>query len=111
MHSQASFDFTAPPTPPAGEVEALVFHLQQNPGFHTAKDLSAYFKISDRKIRQLAEAANGLVVSGPGSPGYIHLHHCPAKQLAHIAETLISQGRAMIKRGLKTRKRAHTLIR
>ena len=95
----------------AGEVETLISYLHQNPGFHTAKTLSAAFNIPDRKVRQLAEAANGLIVSGPGAPGYIHLNHCPTKQLSHIAESLISQGKAMIKRGIKTRTLAHHTIR
>ena len=108
---QAAFDFTAPPAAPAGEVEALVFHLHTHPGFHTAAVLAQALNLSDRKIRQLAEAADGLIVSGPGSPGYCHLHHCPAEQIAHIAEKLISQGKAMIRRALKTRRRAHSIIR
>lgn len=87
MH-QAAFDFTAPPAAPDGEVEALVYHLHTNPGFHTAATLAAALNLSDRKIRQLAEQADGYIVSGPGSPGYCHLHHCPAEQIAHIAVSI-----------------------
>ena len=111
MHQQ-ELNFTTPPTPPeVGEVEILLNHLSNNPGFHTAKQLAAALDLSDRKIRQLAEASNGLVISGPGSPGYCHLYHCPTEQLGHIAESLISQGKAMIQRGIRTRKLAHQLIR
>ena len=108
---QAAFDFTAASAAPDGQVEALVYHLQTHPGFHTAATLAQALSLSDRKIRQLAEQADGYIVSGPGSPGYCHLHHCPAEQIAHIADKLISQGKAMIKRALRTRRRAHTLIR
>lgn len=111
MHLQGSFDFTAPPAPPAGEVETLVAYLNNQPGFHTAKQLSAALALSDRKIRQLAEAADGLIVSGPGSPGYCHLHHCDPETIGHITSTQISQARQMIRRALRTRKRAHKLIR
>ena len=111
MIEQASFDFTSPPAPAVGEVECLLAWLSSNPGFHTSKQLAKALGLSDRKIRQLAEAADGLIVSGPGSPGYCHLYHCPAEQISHIADKLISQGKAMIRRALRTRRRAHSIIR
>lgn len=111
MIEQASFDFTAPPAPPAGEVDRLVSWLAARPGFHTAKTISTALDITDRKIRQLAEASDGLIISGPGSPGYCHLSHCPAETLSHIAETLRSQARSMIARSIRIRRRAHALIR
>lgn len=107
MITQAAFDFTAPPATPAGEVEALLAYLKSHPGFHTAKQLSAALDLTDRKIRQIAELSNGRIVSGPGSPGYCHLHHCPAEQLAHIADTLRSQARSMLSRSIKLRRLAH----
>lgn len=111
MNTQASFDFTAPPAPPVGEVECLLAWLSARPGFHTAKQLSAALDLTDRKIRQLAEAADGLIVSGPGSPGYCHLYHCPVEKVDHIANKLISQGKAMIRRAIKSRRKAHARIR
>lgn len=111
MFQQASFDFTAPPSPASGEVEILTAYLRNNPGFHTAKQLAERLAYTDRKIRQLAEASDGLIVSGPGSPGYIHLDHCPTEKLSHIADTLRSQARAMLARSIRLRKRAHSLIR
>ena len=112
MFDQGTFDFTAPPPPiMAGEVESLLLYLLNNPGFHTAREIAQSHGLSDRKIRQLAEAANGLIVSGPGSPGYCHLNHCPIEKSSHISATLISQGKAMIQRGMKIRRIAHTLIR
>lgn len=110
MLNQASFDFTAP-APDPGEVEVLIAWLQHNPGFHTAKQLSEALAYPDRKVRSLAEQSDGLIVSGPGSPGYCHLHHCPAEKLAHIADTLRSQARSMLRRSIRIRNRAHTLIR
>ena len=111
MEDQASFNFDAPPPPAVGEVEALVAWLHANPGFHTARQIHSALDLSDRKIRQLAEAADGRIVSGPGSPGYIHVHHCPAEKIAHIAEALIRQGKLMIRRGFRTRRIAHQTIR
>ena len=112
MNEQASFDFTAPPAPvPVGEVECLLAYLSANPGFHTARQLTAALDFTDRKIRQLAEAADGLIVSGPGSPGYCHLYHCDSKTIGHIADTLRSQARNMLRRSIRIRVRAHNLIR
>lgn len=111
MTTQQELDFTERQPLRQGEVEELVAFLQTNPGFHTAKEIGGFMHLTDRKIRQLAEASDGLIVSGPGSPGYCHIHHCDAKTLGHIAEKLISQGKAMIRRALRTRKRAHQLIR
>lgn len=111
MNEQASFDFTAPPAPPVGEVECLLAWLSARPGFHTAKQLSAALDLTDRKIRQLAEAADGLIVSGPGSPGYCHLYHCPPETIGHIADTLRSQARNMLRRSIRIRVRAHAIIR
>lgn len=112
MNEQASFDFTAPPpAPPVGEVERLLAWLSARPGFHTAKQLSAALDLTDRRIRQLAEAADGLIVSGPGSPGYCHLYHCDPKTIGHIADTLRSQARNMLRRSIRLRVRAHNQIR
>lgn len=111
MIEQASFDFTGPPPPPPGEVEILTAYLKNNPGFHTAKQLSTALAYNDRKIRQLAEAADGMIISGPGSPGYCHLNHCDPKTIGHIADTLRSQARNMLRRSIKIRIRAHNLIR
>ena len=108
MHEQFNFDFTAPA---ATEVELLVRYLRNQPGFHTARDLSSALNLTDRKIRQIAEASNGVIVSGPGSPGYCHLDHCPTEKLSHIADTLLSQGRLMIRRAIRTRRLAHARIR
>lgn len=110
--NQLALDFnTPPPSPAVGEVELLLNHLSNNPGFHTARELSATLALTDRKIRQLAEASDGLIVSGPGSPGYCHLHHCPTEITAHIADTLRSQARRMLSRSLRIRKRARNIIR
>ena len=112
ISEQASFDFTARPIlPEVGEVERLLAWLSARPGFHTAATISAALDLTDRKVRQLAEAADGLIVSGPGSPGYCHLYHCDPETIGHITATQISQAKNMIRRALRTRRRAHSLIR
>ena len=112
MIEQASFDFsTPPPSPAVEEIDRLVSYLRNNPGFHTARQLTVSLDLSDRKIRQLAEASAGHIVSVPGSPGYCHLHNCPTEKLAHIADTLRSQARSMLRRSILLHKHAHSIIR
>lgn len=106
IHEQPDFDFSAPPTAPVGDVELLLNHLSNHPGFHTRKQLSAALGLSDRSIRVIAEQNPELIVSGPGSPGYCHLYHCPDEQTGHITEMLISQGKKMIRRAIRTRRAA-----
>lgn len=106
---QCAFDFTAPPPAEVGEVERLLNHLSNNPGFHTRKELSAALGLSDRAIREIAEQNPELIVSGPGSPGYCHIYHCPDEQTGHIIEMLMSQGKKMIKRAIRTRRAARLL--
>jgi hypothetical protein len=109
---QASFDFTTPPrSPESGEVEILVAYLLNHPGFHTARELADALAYNERKIRQLAEQSDSEIVSGPGSPGYIHITHCPTEKVHHITSKMISQGKTMIRRALATRRKAHSIIR
>ena len=105
------FNFDTPAATEPGDVEILVAYLFNNPGFHTAKQLAVSLAYTDRKVRQLAEQADGLNVSGPGSPGYCHLNHCDPKTIGHIADTLRSQARNMLRRSIRIRIRAHKLIR
>jgi hypothetical protein len=112
MIDQGQFDFSAPPPSSAApEVDLLIRHLLDHPGFHTAHQLAQSLDLTDRKIRQLAEHSDGLIVSGPGSPGYCHIRHCPAEKIAHIADTLRSQARSMLSRSIRLRRQAHSLIR
>lgn len=109
---QAMLDFTVrDPSPPSDQIVGLVRWLSLNPGWHTAKELTAHLDLSDRKVRALAEASNGLIVSGPGTPGYAHASHCTAEEIAHATDTLISQARRMMHRAIRIRRRAHETIR
>lgn len=105
------FPSAAAPLQPTPEAELLVDYLLNHPGFHTARELSPILNLTDREIRKASEQSSGQIVSGPGSPGYCHLHHCPAEKLAHIADTLRSQARHMLSRSIRIRKAAHSIIR
>lgn len=105
-------DFTPrDPAPPSVEVVTLVRWLAMNPGWHTARELSAHLGLTDRRVRALAECSNGLIVSGPGTPGYAHMSHCTIEEIAHAADTMISQARRMLHRAIRLRRRAHETIR
>lgn len=93
--------------PLARQSQQLVAHLLDHPGFHTAAQLHQRLGFSDRTIRKLAESSGGLIISGPGSPGYCHLDHCPVEKLNHIANTLQSQGKLMLRRSIAMRRKAH----
>ena len=109
-YDQATFDFSAREAT-ADQVCALVRWLALNPGWHTARELAAKHELTDRRVRALAEASNGLIISGPGTPGYQHTSHCTAEEIAHATDTLISQARRMMHRAIRIRRRAHATIR
>jgi hypothetical protein len=97
--------------PKAESTAALTGWLASHPGWHTARQLAAALDLSDREVRAAAERSEGLVISGPGTPGYCHASHCSAEQISHAADTLLSQARRMIRRALRMRRRAHQIIR
>lgn len=112
MTDQLSLQFSAAAAPlqVEPEVELLISWLHDNPGFHTARKITTALSLTDRQIRKSAEHSNGLIVSGPGSPGYCHITHCSLEQLNHIRNTLRSQARHMLNRYLKLGKTAHQTI-
>lgn len=111
--NQLDLQFPSAPTPiqDSPEAELIIAFLNDNPGFHTAKEITTHLNLSDRQIRKSAEYSNGLIVSGPGSPGYCHINHCPLETLNHIRNTIRSQARHMLNRYLTLGKVAHQTIR
>jgi hypothetical protein len=73
--------------------------------WHTARELKVY-GFSDRALRALVENSRGQVLSFPGSPGYKLFS---AATIAEInqSKALLNQGRAMIRRFLRYKKRFH----
>ena len=112
-HDQLALCFPSAAAPHQldAQCELVTTYLLDNPGFHTAKQLSIHLNLTDRQIRAAAQSSTGDIVSGPGSPGYCHTLHCPSQTLAHIADTLRSQARHMLSRSIRLRKRAHQIIR
>lgn len=76
--------------------------------WRTAADLTAATGFSDRKLRALAAASDDRIISG--QRGYCLLAEATPAEITHAADWIISQGKKMIRRGIKIRKAAHSLI-
>lgn len=109
MIEQSTFDFNRPASQ-VDDVERVLAWLASHSGFHTAREISKELGLSDRKIRDAAEKADGLIISGPGSPGYCHLYHCEIGTVDHVTSKQISQARKMVHRAIRTKRRAHERI-
>lgn len=64
-------------------------------------------RVTDRDIRALASASEWII---SGQKGYKHLEHASPEESAHAKNWLISQGKLMIKRGLRIGRNAHKRI-
>lgn len=101
--------------PPRHEPQADVNWLEQlldGAGcWMTAKDISltTQGKVLDREVREIASKSKW-ILSGPGSPGYKHIKHATAKEIQHFKDALISQGKLMIKRGIRISHAAHEIF-
>ena len=73
--------------------------------WHTAKELKIY-GFSDRELRILVENADGQILSFPGSPGYKLFTAATIDEIEQ-SKALLNQGRAMIRRFLRYKKRFH----
>lgn len=61
-----------------------------------------------RLVRAWAEASDGEIISG--QKGYLHVKHATPEEINHAANWLVSQGKKMIKRGIKIRRQAHAAV-
>ena len=77
-------------------------------GWVRARELMPTTGLSDRELRAEAEAAGGEIVSG--NRGYCLLSECSLEELTHAANRLISQGKKMIRRGIRQLHSAHTRL-
>lgn len=51
-----------------------------------------------------------LILSGPGSPGYILVENATVEEIKHYSESNISQGKKMLRKGLRLKRYAHKRI-
>lgn len=73
--------------------------------WHTAKDLKVY-GFNERQLGELVEISEGQILSFPGSPGYKSFEHATVDEIEQ-SKALLNQGRAMIRRFLRYKKRFH----
>jgi hypothetical protein len=74
----------------------------------TAATLSQMTGFNIRRLREVANASQGRIISG--QKGYCLLKRANPDEIRHAANWLESQGREMIKRAERIRKLAHKLI-
>lgn len=94
----------AAPRTDESEVEALCEWLRGR-GWVSAQIIAANFRWSDRKIRALASASQGRIMSG--QEGYKLTIEGHFDEVHRAAGWLISQGKDMIRRGISIRRRYH----
>lgn len=93
---QLELDLRAPAPPDLAEVARLTGWLYEaGDRWCNAREISSQLGISDRQIRHLAAASRGLVVSGPGCPGYKHVRHCDPEEAKTVAGRLRHQAKLM----------------
>lgn len=111
MSYQSEFDLSDPTPADFEEVAALLrFLAEQGESWTTAKDIKEQTGIDDRRLRHLAAISGGLVVSGPGCPGYRHVSKCPLETVKEAAARLDAQASKMTKRASDLRRTAHRLL-
>ena len=87
------------------EVETLVSYLDICTGWKTAKELAKVTGHSDRKLRALANASEGRIVTG--QRGYMAASNATSDEISHAANWLEHQAREMIRRATAIRNMAH----
>ena len=112
--TQCDFDFTTKrmPAPASSDVDALVDYLRWASAkeWVPAKTISTKLGFNERKIRSLAEHSNGVVISGPGCPGYRHIDNCTGAQVREVSDRMKSQAKAMLRRSIRLKNLAHSII-
>ena len=80
------------------DLATLCVFLRQRRNWTKAKTIADELGFSDRKTRAIASQSLGLIVSGPGSPGYKHVACCTGEEIDHIASKLQAQAKLMSSR-------------
>lgn len=106
MQLDLQFTRSKGPTTSEDEVAGLLIYLRGK-GWTRATQIAADLGLKDRKIRALAAASAGLIVSGPGSPGYKHVQDCTPEEISAAVSTLEHQAKLMATRAGKIRAQWH----
>lgn len=105
---QSEFLFREPkPKSSSHELNALIAILRGKKEWITARELAEKLKLTNRKIRDLASQSDGLILSGPGCPGYKHILDAEPHEIAEVCARLKHQADAMISRSIQIRSAYH----
>jgi hypothetical protein len=108
---QFGLQFRRPDAPEISqdEVDRVVGYLKGQ-GWVKGGTIMAALDLDERRIRAIAEASDGLIISGPGSPGYRLLTGAgDLREVDEAANRLESQANRMLLRAESLRRRARTL--
>jgi len=98
------------PVVSAAEIRTLTDWLAGR-GWVRGAAITEALGLDERKIRAIAEASDGLVISGPGCPGYKLLSGAAElRDVDQAASRLESQAKRMLHRANSLRRRAHALL-
>lgn len=107
---QAELEFRLKKQAPEVTVEELdaVCAWLEGRGWTKAAEICAAFAMSDRKVRAIAEASDGRILSGPGSPGYrLFTGQTEIAEADRCASQIESQAQRMLARAVSIRRRFH----
>ena len=100
---------------PDNEDARVLFSVLKGRGWQHAdvlvKLLNDYFPgewdKDGKRLRDAAHAADGMVVSGPGSRGYCRVDECLKSKALAVGQTKIDQGTAMQESGIAIQRKSH----
>lgn len=104
MIQQAELPYQLQDTQDQAEVDSLLILLASIRGWVSAKSLTAITGNNERKIRALASASKGRVLSAPGSPGYTHTRSATPAEVDHYTSALLRQADDMRQRAIDIRR-------
>ena len=108
---QLELSFRAPEQPDLEDVARLARWLYEaGSAWTTAKQITAALGLADRQIRHLASASGGVIISGPGCPGYKHARNCDPEEIATVAARLEHQAKLMATRAGQIRRNFHAAV-
>jgi hypothetical protein len=102
---------SAAPEVTSAEIETVCEFLRGK-GWIKAAEIAELLKIDDRKLRAITEHSEGLILSGPGCPGYkLFDGRAEIGEADQAASRLESQARHMLNRAIAYRRRIHRYAR
>lgn len=110
MQYGLQFRKTAAPEVAQADIDVLTQYLLGR-GWVKASVIEAELHVDERRVRAIAEASDGLIISGPGCPGYKLMTGSDELQdVDQAANRLESQANRMLLRADSLRRRARRYI-